>query len=809
MLRPSTLKKWLREEYIADNTDFDGFEAKGNINMLDWFIHHHTRVDFGGPFTGKCPKGWVKVGASPWFVFVPADHKEELLNTFTKHRSCASPAPNNAETLTTHPITMSGEDLLQYMRTCEINDFIVKGYGMKSKITWGHSLLGKAYSRDPDCVMHYDVALKLDPEALSNFVKEEKIHKRSHQYDRHGTMNQSSAVISDEENSSDEHGGENDEEDSADDDEDSTGHSSHQNQGNGHHPQTRGSLHNQIAESTPSLEDVDEYITLVKCEDSETLIKQFGNQTTINHYPIFVNAQAEFDSFQGNPPLRGTMKIRRQPRNPEDEERFLAAKIYANFIHTTKMITRQKFEHCSTGRAAMTRLGWLDSCYHNLEGVENHLRIELTLKFDDRDMELYRNYENDDNDALFEFRTCNVEHFVHNIGEVFDHAWTLIAKILKCLSFVHLPLPLVRNSMRRVINYINSKSVPEHFCLDKYRHNSLTTAQKKLCFLVFMNCGIASKDFNSLFIDEFYDDNDQRLPQPLNENSPLQWFLLQVWTHFLKDKIKQEVEQALRLDGYIDTSLTLPVRRRDTNHDYDEEPALQLSLPITEAPVTLAGHPRQPVRNNSYTYSFGAGIVNNAMNGYQPYGAERTGLTDQDLVNSDEYKELEQRLLFIPGSSGKFKYHIHFRKKGRAGSGISKKSIIKTVLRKIKERIQRFIDWREEIKLRHYGIDDEFDEPPEPDELNESDNAEHAELKDRLFFQVDKKGAYRVLKKKGALVMSGKTKDSIIERILTEIRKGKKLFVNWSTNFMLSNHGYPAETYNSIFRDLESSVKFF
>ena len=59
MLHHTELKKWLRKEYLVTHADFDGFQAKGNIDMLNWFIPHHARVDFRGTFRGT---GCVRVG---------------------------------------------------------------------------------------------------------------------------------------------------------------------------------------------------------------------------------------------------------------------------------------------------------------------------------------------------------------------------------------------------------------------------------------------------------------------------------------------------------------------------------------------------------------------------------------------------------------------------------------------------------------------------------------------------------------------------------------------------------------------------
>jgi len=348
------LKKWLREEYLKTHADFDGFQAKGNFDMLRCFICHYARVDFGGPFPGRCPNGYVKVTSNPWFVFVREDHKEELLETFTDHRRCAPDASNDDSCIMKHPVTTSGEDLLKYMRDCDIDEFIVKGYGMKSKITWGHSLLSRALIRDPNCEMHYDVALNIEPHHLTKFVEDQSIHKRSHQHDRRRTMNESTVVISDEENSSDE------EEDSAgkDDEEDSTGHPSHQNQGNGRHPQTQSNRHHhQIAESMPSLSDEPHYITLVKCEDSKKLKQQLGRQTSISHYPFFANAQAEHDSFKGETPLRGSLFINKKQRHDaQDDGRFRAGKVYSTHIHTPKNISRQNMNIAILGM--LLRKGW-------------------------------------------------------------------------------------------------------------------------------------------------------------------------------------------------------------------------------------------------------------------------------------------------------------------------------------------------------------------------------------------------------------------------------------------------------------------
>ena len=56
-------------------------------------------------------------------------------------------------------------------------------------------------------------------------------------------------------------------------------------------------------------EDEQRMVTLVKLLKGDPIKRQFGKKTTICHFPMFANAQAEFDSMNGCLPLFGSVVV--------------------------------------------------------------------------------------------------------------------------------------------------------------------------------------------------------------------------------------------------------------------------------------------------------------------------------------------------------------------------------------------------------------------------------------------------------------------------------------------------------------------
>ena len=110
-------------------------------------------------------------------------------------------------------------------------------------------------------------------------------------------------------------------------------------------------------------------------------------------------------------------------------------------------------DKCTTVQATQSRFDWLEEFHQNTEGVGPCLRVEVTQKFGDVQVGDDQ-VDEDDWDAI----------------KGFNVSWHVIVRIMECLSFVNLPLPLVRSSIQRILNYIHSPSVLPHLSIIDQKH---------------------------------------------------------------------------------------------------------------------------------------------------------------------------------------------------------------------------------------------------------------------------------------------------------------------------------------------------
>mmetsp|Transcript_655 Transcript_655/g.1514 ORF Transcript_655/g.1514 Transcript_655/m.1514 type:complete len:609 (+) Transcript_655:1344-3170(+) len=455
-------------------------------------------------------------------------------------------------------------------------------------------------------------------------------------------------------------------------------------------------------------------------------------------------------------------------------------------------------------------------------------------------------------------------------------------KMLKWMTVKHLPLEHVRKSVKRVLDYVTSDSVPPHLSImRKRKQSSLTQAQKTFLHLVFLNCGITGKFTNKLFVDEWYDeDNNTPRQHPDRWNSPIQWFLLQVWSHYLKGLSVNEARRKMRADdlnhrriyvgnwNYRPISSRIPAGVGHITDSSDEESFDSLVDHCGPAMLTygqikyyLDGHEDKPMLVDR-SYVFGHKIAYHALRGaIHFFLVEQSGLTENSLTESQEFKDLLERVKFYKARS-KFTFFAIYKKGGgMAAGGETKKIVVMNILRKILNGHPRLMEWKNELVLldptSNAPADMDYDElfplddrhtaavtpiidrrlarrlgssgaclqevagdgtSKEDDDFITMNNMDatmntrmedwelYEELLDRVKVTVDKDLQHIVKYRRRPRALCARSKHLAIKEIVERINKREDKFVDWETHLLLDHHGLPSREYNSLFNKLKSRI---
>ena len=165
--------------------------------------------------------------------------------------------------------------------------------------------------------------------------------------------------------------------------------------------------------------------------------------------------------------------------------------------------------NCTNGKKAKSYLSMFENMIPSLLKMQPEVRFEVRAR-------LPMTVTNDSSES-----------------DVFQQLLNTIIAVWKEAEWIHLPIPHVTRSMRRVIDFATSSYVPSKSrCFDIRDKEKLTKEAREFAAMVFQNFGYGSKRSNAMFAQTY--SRQEELPRPLD------WLVYYVWVHHFESKDPNE-----------------------------------------------------------------------------------------------------------------------------------------------------------------------------------------------------------------------------------------------------------------------------
>ncbi len=310
----------------------------------------------------------------------------------------------------------------------------------------------------------------------------------------------------------------------------------------------------------------------------------------------------------------------------------------------------------------------------------------------------------------------------------FQYVWDAIIAMWEELEWIHLPVEHIQRSMERVIEFARSSQVPKRFrCFNVRDNKKLDEDAKNFAALAFSCLGYVSKRSNASFMHTYDREPDPPHPVPY----PIDWFVYCAWCHHFATNDPNGKDIHLYLDDefmklYRRERLVSPICQEGANTTMRLTLCEWLERTEEEENFYYDFH-----LFGGYTFSLTGGsyaLFGNVKDGHilfiketragNPLSPKDGGYLNEDNpydpnphgTDEDEIREIIRTKLIKRDRLGT--WWARFIPKGKAAGGASKRAVAIRILQLASppEEDERYVDWRETLKDKLAGEQEEDDE---------------------------------------------------------------------------------------------------